>query len=82
MGSPSLARGSAASGGKDQSMVNYTRPVSLKHYPRIQRQPELPLLTIADGHGEAARPQKARRIPLSESQPVLDRDRFWLDEAI
>src|SRR5690349_15076969 len=54
MGSPSFARGSATSDGKDQPTVNHTYPVSLKHYPRIQRQPELPRATIPDGRAETA----------------------------
>ena len=36
-------------------MVNHTQPVSLKHYPRIQRQPELPFATIPDAHHGAVR---------------------------
>jgi len=68
MGSPPLARGSATSGGKDQPMVNCAQPVSLKHYLRIQRQPELPVLTIPDGHREAGLPQEAPSIPLTKPQ--------------
>jgi hypothetical protein len=36
-------------------MVSHTQPVSLKHYPRIQRQPELPIATIPDAHHGAVR---------------------------
>jgi hypothetical protein len=36
-------------------MVNHTHPVSLQHYPRIQRQPELPC-PIGTGDIEATVP--------------------------
>jgi len=49
-------------------MVNCAQPVSLKHYLRIQRQPELPVLTIPDGHREAGLPQEAPSIPLNKPQ--------------
>jgi hypothetical protein len=48
------ARGSATSGGKDLPLVNYTQPVSLKHYPRIQRQPGLPRPSIPIGGWDTA----------------------------